>query len=170
MTDWRPLERELGLWQENGRVAALWLRDDDAEVPKSVPSTACSRSPRRMGFSCCSPSFRFEWSRRLPSGFTACGMSSRRFTGSAISITPAKERRVRAREARSADVVLAEPVRRASAWRGSSRPCRAFWYRQWNRIARGSRNGSARPASRRYRLRMDAGRIRECGSSILMSI
>jgi hypothetical protein len=33
MTDWRPLERELGLWQENGRVAALWLRDDDAEVP-----------------------------------------------------------------------------------------------------------------------------------------
>jgi hypothetical protein len=31
--EWSPLGRELALWQENGRVASLWLRDDDGEVP-----------------------------------------------------------------------------------------------------------------------------------------
>ena len=36
MTDWRPLERELCRWQENGRGAALWLRDDDAEAPTAA--------------------------------------------------------------------------------------------------------------------------------------
>jgi hypothetical protein len=33
VTDWSPLKRELDKWQENGRVASLWLRDDDAEAP-----------------------------------------------------------------------------------------------------------------------------------------
>jgi hypothetical protein len=32
VTDWSPLKRELAKWQENGRVASLWLRDDDAEA------------------------------------------------------------------------------------------------------------------------------------------
>jgi hypothetical protein len=36
VTDWRPLERELGNWQEHGRVATLWLRDDDAERPSAA--------------------------------------------------------------------------------------------------------------------------------------
>ena len=36
MTDWRPLERELENWQEHGRVAGLWLRDDDAEMPSAA--------------------------------------------------------------------------------------------------------------------------------------
>jgi hypothetical protein len=31
--DGSPLGRELAQWQENGRVASLWLRDDDAEAP-----------------------------------------------------------------------------------------------------------------------------------------
>jgi hypothetical protein len=33
MSDWTPLRRELARWQDNGRVASLWLRDDDAEAP-----------------------------------------------------------------------------------------------------------------------------------------
>ena len=33
MSDWTPLRRELTRWQESGRVATLWLRDDDAETP-----------------------------------------------------------------------------------------------------------------------------------------
>jgi hypothetical protein len=36
VTDWQPLERELDRWQENGREAALWLRDDDAEAPTAA--------------------------------------------------------------------------------------------------------------------------------------
>ena len=36
MTDWRPLEHELESWQEHGRVAGLWLRDDDAEMPSAA--------------------------------------------------------------------------------------------------------------------------------------
>jgi hypothetical protein len=33
VSDWTPLQSELARWQENRRVAALWLRDDDAEAP-----------------------------------------------------------------------------------------------------------------------------------------
>jgi len=33
VSDWTPLRRELTRWQESGRVATLWLRDDDAETP-----------------------------------------------------------------------------------------------------------------------------------------
>jgi hypothetical protein len=33
MNDWTPLRRELARWQESGRTASLWLRDDDAEAP-----------------------------------------------------------------------------------------------------------------------------------------
>jgi hypothetical protein len=33
VSDWTPLRRELTRWQENRRIASLWLRDDDAEAP-----------------------------------------------------------------------------------------------------------------------------------------
>lgn len=33
---WRPLQNELLRWEENGRVAHFWLRDDDAVVPTSA--------------------------------------------------------------------------------------------------------------------------------------
>ncbi|RFB84856.1 polysaccharide deacetylase [Rhizobium leguminosarum bv. trifolii] len=33
MTSWEPLRRELDRWQAAGRVARLWLRDDDAIEP-----------------------------------------------------------------------------------------------------------------------------------------
>lgn len=33
MSDFAPLDAELERWAENGRVATLWWRDDDAETP-----------------------------------------------------------------------------------------------------------------------------------------
>lgn len=33
---WRPLHAELGRWQEAGRVADFWLRDDDATQPSAA--------------------------------------------------------------------------------------------------------------------------------------
>lgn len=33
MMDWSPLDRELALWRETGRILPFWWRDDDATTP-----------------------------------------------------------------------------------------------------------------------------------------
>jgi hypothetical protein len=170
MTDWRPLERELGLWQENGRVAALWLRDDDAEVPSPALDSLLEITaahgvqlllaiiPVRMVEALAE---RLHGLRHVEPAVH--GVSHHNHAGQG-------EKKSELGEARSPMSSLPNSVRRASAWRGSSRPCRAFWCRHGTASPGGSRNGSARPASRRYRPSDGRRPDPECGSSILMSI